>query len=96
MQEVVRYSSIIKSTLISFFNGSFENNAVVIYKENLPRTIGLGENGGLLLCIETFSWVSGIIHIKLETTNSDEIHSPKRTTGSSPQQSIIVMIIDSQ
>lgn len=55
MKEVVRYSYIIKSTPIGVSNGAFKTNVVVIYKQNLPRTIGLGENEGLFLCIKTFS-----------------------------------------
>jgi hypothetical protein len=37
---------IIKSTLISVSNGFYKNNTMVIYKENLPRTIEVGGNRG--------------------------------------------------
>jgi hypothetical protein len=39
----------------------------VIYKENLPRTIGIGGNGGLMLCIWKFLWVTETI--KLDVGN---------------------------
>jgi hypothetical protein len=42
------------STPIVVPNVGFNNSVVVIYKKNLPMTIGIGGNGGLLLCIRIF------------------------------------------
>ena len=47
------------------YNGYLKNNWVVIYKENIPRTIENGGKGKLLLCIKTFSWVTNPIQLEV-------------------------------